>query len=147
MDSNQLVYILLSVFGVRKVVLLQTKFKGTYFCCLRDPELQFLHIEEWGWWKNYIGLALEEGHTHVRNVILPFPKAAIQVFPVSWTPRDCDISPSLTNQPSFYWNNGPYEWCDDSKDGVQEKDDPSFVCRGRRRETAVAMDDHQCDPC
>ena len=80
----------------------------------RDAELQVLHSygasTVWwatGWWNNYTGLALQEAHTNI-NVILPFRQGSH--FFVFWSPCDCDVSPSLTNPPSFYRSKWSIWW-------------------------------------
>ena len=49
-------------------LLLHPKFQDTNFCCLNDPEVQF--CKEMGNRTMHIGLALQEGYTNVRNVIV-----------------------------------------------------------------------------
>ena len=48
----------------------------------------------------YTGVALQEWHTNVRNVILTFWHGSH--FSISWSPGDCDVAQSLTNLLSFH---------------------------------------------
>ena len=84
----------------------------------------FNFAQRWGWWNNYTGLALQEGHTIVSNIICLVIKAAIFLF--LWV----HVTESLTNLPFYCTTYGPY---DDSKHGKQKSyvqvTESSFACQ------------------
>ena len=70
-------------------------FIDSYYCCSRDPDSRaHIYVQSWeiGWWNYNSGLALQEGHTNVRNVFLPFQQGSH--FLVSWSQSDHKVSPS-----------------------------------------------------
>ena len=85
--------------------------------------------------KQLTGLALQEAHTNV-NVILPFRQGSH--FFSFWSPCDCDVSPNLTNLPSFYRTTLFIWWLKIWK--KQRTHYPKFACHNLKQQCGIPID-------